>query len=151
MKYVLMLLAVCFLSGCATKSVKLAKSNTAVSWLAEVRVQESKVADFKKLINKMCKEVRLSETGTLNYEWYEGKDNTFYIYERYKDNEAAQTHLKWFRDNYGKQMVSMFDLEKMPRVFITHGTSTAATQKLLKSVIPSEHIFTKPIDGFSRD
>ena len=80
MKQIITILAIAVLSGCATRLVKSASYNSAISWIAEVHVQESKVEQFKALINKMCKEVRLNEPSTLNYEWYEGKDNTFYIY-----------------------------------------------------------------------
>lgn len=64
-----------------------------VIWIAEAKIKEGRRLEFEGVMKDLVK-VTSQEKGALHYEWYIGEDDReIYIYERYKDLDAAIAHL----------------------------------------------------------
>lgn len=70
-----------------------------VEWLVELSVAEGKMDAAEKLLDEMATIIRAVEPGTETWSWFRSEDNhTISILERYRDENAAMTHLNNFGD-----------------------------------------------------
>jgi quinol monooxygenase YgiN len=74
--------------------------NDNVLVLAEVNINAGQLDTLKALVIEMTDDIRHSEPGTLNYEWFIADDGkSAHVFERYTDSEADMLHLM----NYGQK------------------------------------------------
>ncbi|MEM7802629.1 MAG: antibiotic biosynthesis monooxygenase [Chloroflexota bacterium] len=74
-------------------------SDENIIWIAEATIRDGKRAEFEGVMKDLVAATS-KEEGALHYEWYISEDGKeVYIYERYKDLEAAITHLSTWEPN----------------------------------------------------
>ncbi|CAN5369596.1 hypothetical protein BH23BAC1_BH23BAC1_31580 [soil metagenome] len=86
-----------------------------ISWFVELQIKPGKLEAFKELTRKMV-EFTKTETGVLIYERFISIDEqNVYVLEHYADSAAAVSHLKSFRNNFGKEFSNMIERKQFYR------------------------------------
>jgi quinol monooxygenase YgiN len=81
--------------------------NNEITWSVELQIKPGQLESFKELTRQMV-ETTKAEPGLLIYERFIDEKNLIvFVYERYTDSVAAETHLIKFRKEYGEKFSSM--------------------------------------------
>jgi quinol monooxygenase YgiN len=119
-------------------------SGSEVFWVFEVAIKEGEAENLKALIGEMSDRAETSEPATLHYEWMISEDRTSgQVYERYKDSEAALTHLASFNENFAERLMAMADPARM----VVYGNASLALKQELAGVDP---VYMQRAGGFVR-
>ena len=71
---------------------------------------------------------RLSEPGTLNYEWFiSDDDKTVHLYEKYADSAATVAHVSGFMEKWARRFMDCVEVNGMT----TYGNPDAACQEII--------------------
>lgn len=115
-----------------------------VHWLLEVTVKDHQLQNLKDLIVEMSDGAQAREPGTLDYLWMVSADGaTAHVYERYKDSDAALTHLASFNQHFAQRFLTMVD----PVRFTVYGNPTDELKQALAGFKP---IYLPQVGGFAR-
>jgi quinol monooxygenase YgiN len=115
-----------------------------VHWLLEVTVKDHQLQNLKDLIVEMADRAHANEPGTLDYMWMVSEDgSTAHVYERYKDSEAALTHLASFDQHFAQRLLTMVD----PIRFTVYGSPSEALRQALAGFNP---VYLPQVGGFDR-
>lgn len=85
--------------------------NENIAWAVEGTIKEGKYDAIHELMKEMCSEVD-KEVGSLIYEWFLKDDKHLYVYERYKNADAARIHLKTW-EKYQERFFELVDVSKL--------------------------------------
>ena len=98
-----------------------------VSWVLAANVKPGQLESLRALMEEMVESTE-KEPGTLAYEWFISEDeNSFHLYERYVDSEAALAHLSAFGDQFAARFTDAID----PTGFHVYGDPTEPARKAL--------------------
>lgn len=92
----------------------------------------------------MSDQVKATEPDTLRYEWMISDDaKSGQVHERYRNSEAALSHLKSFNENFAKRLMALVD----PTGMVVFGNPSAALKEELAGIGP---VFMRQAGGFVR-
>ena len=116
-----------------------------IQFRAEFTIQEGKIEEYKKLVQKMSRVVEANEPDTISYHFYLNRDETkCVVYETYANSEAVFAH----NNGAASQTIlpNIFNVSKISK-FEVYGNPSEELQKVLTSFSPQTYnLFT----GFSR-
>ena len=114
-----------------------------VSWQVVLRLTPGKLDDFRTLTNEMV-EATKDEPGALVYERFISDDEeTVWVYERYRNSEAAVEHLKKFASLFGPRFSTMVTRER----FTVFGSPSNELREILDGM---DATYLDHLAGFSR-
>lgn len=112
-----------------------------IIWVVEGKIKEGERLKFDALMHEMIETVQ-KEEGTLNYEWTLSDDGLLHVYERYKDANAATTHLPTWGSFSGRFM----EVVEITR-FVVFSNLTPELKEAVGGLNP---IYMTPIGGFAK-
>lgn len=113
-----------------------------ISWQVELTIKAEQFDAFYALTREMIESTKL-EDGVLVYERFVSEDSgKVFIYERYANSEAAISHLRSFREQFGEAFGRLVKRER----FLVFGTPTDELKRLLSGF---DATFLCRIAGFS--
>lgn len=119
-------------------------SDTHVSWMFELAVNEGRAGDLRALMTEMAQATEQNEPRTLEYEWYLDEDGRrLHLWERYVDAEAALLHLRTFEQRFARRF---FDVLRPERITL-YGDEVEAIRAAMGELRPPVMVRAA---GFSR-
>lgn len=119
-------------------------SSPEVSWLLELTLAPNSTDTFTTLMTEMVTGTRENEPGTLIYEWsISGDGRTVWILERYRDSDAAMTHLGTFGSRFAERFLAILT----PVRLVVTGSPDERVRKALEGLRPA---WGAPVGGFAR-
>ena len=113
-----------------------------IIWTVEGKIKDGERETLEALMREMVETVQ-KEEGTLNYEWTIAEDGTtLHVYERYKDADAAATHLPTW-GTFADRFMAAVDITR----FVVFSNLTPALKEAVGGLNP---IYMTPIGGFAR-
>lgn len=117
--------------------------NKNIIWVVEGKIKDGLFDEFNKVMHSMVETVR-PEEGTTHYEWFIGEDGkTLSVYERYKDADAAITHVNTSWSAAAESFMSVVDITG----FIVYSDLTPKLKEMVGGLNP---IYMKPVGGFGK-
>ncbi|WNJ19353.1 antibiotic biosynthesis monooxygenase [Pontibacter sp. G13] len=114
-----------------------------IIWTVAGRIKDGQRPAFDALMEEMVETVR-KEPGTINYEWTIGQDNrTLQVYERYKDAQAAETHLPTW-GSFSGRFTEVVDITG----FVVY---CDLPDNLREAVAGLNPVYMTPIGGFAKN
>ena len=113
-----------------------------IIWVVDATIKDGQREAFDAVMRDLI-EASQKEEGTLNYEWTIADDQaTFSVYERYKDAEAAMSHLGTF-GAHAERFLAAADVTR----FVVH---SHLTPELKQGVAVLQPIYMTPFGGFAK-
>jgi quinol monooxygenase YgiN len=115
-----------------------------VSWIFELTLTTGTAAELKALMVELVEAAETTEPSTLAYEWTLSEDdNICHVHEKYKDSNAALTHLNTFTEKFAARLMALGDATG----FTVYGNPSDELREVLKGFNGE---YMTPIGGFSR-
>ena len=112
-----------------------------IGWIVEAKIKEGQHEAFEAVMKDLV-EATAKEEGTLNYQYYVSKDGDVLVYERFKDVEAAQTHVDTW-DRYADRWIAAAEPTRMVHL----GDLPVALRERHAALDP---LLLLPFGGFAR-
>ena len=115
-----------------------------IIFLLDLEVIEGKQSQVDDLIDRLVENVKKTEPNTIAYEYYASSEGRIFLYEVYKDHDAAELHVDSFMQ--GDLMPIFVDTFKVV-TFEVLGTTTDELKEKMKDFTQDHRPKT---DGFKR-
>ena len=116
-----------------------------IIFLLDLEVIEGKQNQVDDLIDRLIKNVKNTEPGTIAYEYYASSEDRIFLYEVYKNHDAAEFHVDSFMQ--GALMPIFVDTFRV-LTFEVLGTTTDELKDKMKDFTTDHRPKT---DGFKRN
>jgi quinol monooxygenase YgiN len=116
-----------------------------IIFLLDLEVIEGKQNQVDDLIDRLIKNVKNTEPGTIAYEYYASSEDRIFLYEVYKNHDAAEFHVDSFMQ--GTLMPIFVDTFRV-LTFEVLGTTTDELKDKMKDFTDDHRPKT---DGFKRN
>ncbi|MFT4641333.1 MAG: quinol monooxygenase YgiN [Verrucomicrobiales bacterium] len=112
-----------------------------LGWIVEGKIKEGQRDAFEAVMKDLVK-ATTEEEGTLNYQYYVSSAGDVIVYERFKDVDAANTHIDTW-EKYAERWVAAAEPTRM-----VHLGEVPAEIRARHAAL--EPLYLRPFGGFAR-